>query len=46
MEDPQWTPTWVHLQMVPPGSHRRVYCPSSKPPMVAKLPEQEGSALA
>lgn len=46
MEDPQWTPTWVHLQIVPPGSHRRVYCPSSKPPMVAKLPEQEGSALA
>ena len=46
MEDPQWTPTWVHLQIVPPGSHRRVYCPSSKPPLVAKLPEQEGQALA
>lgn len=46
MEDPQWTPTWVHLQIVPPGSRRRVYCPSSKPPLVAKLPEQEGSAVA
>lgn len=46
MEDPQWTPTWVHLQIVPPGSHRRVYCPSSKPPLVARLPEQDGAALA
>lgn len=42
MEDPQWTPTWVHLQIQPPGSRRRVYCPSSKPPMVAALPEQLG----
>lgn len=40
MEDPQWTPTWVHLQTVPPGSRRRVYCPSSKPPLAARLPEQ------
>lgn len=42
MEDPQWTPTWVHLQIRPPASRRRVYCPSSKPPLAAKLPEQEG----
>ena len=42
MEDPQWTPSWVHLQIQPPGSRRRVYCPSSKPPMVAALPEQAG----
>lgn len=41
MEDPQWTPTWLHLQSVPPRSHRRVYVPSSKPPMVARLPEQD-----
>ncbi|OHC66979.1 MAG: hypothetical protein A3H93_18115 [Rhodocyclales bacterium RIFCSPLOWO2_02_FULL_63_24] len=41
MEDPQWTPTWVHLQRVPPKSRRRVYIPSSKPPLVAMLPEQE-----
>lgn len=40
MEDPQWTPTWVHLQTVPPGSGRRVYRPSAAEPMVAKLPEQ------
>ena len=46
MEDPQWTPSWVHLQIVPPGSRRRVYCPSSKPALVARLPEQEGQALA
>ena len=46
MEDPQWTHTppgqpWVHLQSVPPGSRRRVYVPSSRPPLAAKLPEQE-----
>lgn len=46
MEDPQWTPTWLHLQIVPPSSRRRVYCPSSKPPLVARLPEQEWQALA
>jgi hypothetical protein len=40
MEDPQWTPSWVHLQCVPPGSGRRVYVPSSKPALVAALPEQ------
>ena len=40
MEDPQWTPSWVHLQIVPPGSRRRVYCPSSKAPLAAMLPEQ------
>lgn len=34
MEDPRWTPTWVHLQTVPPGSGRRVYIPSTKPPLV------------
>ena len=48
MEDPQWTPTWVHLQIVPPGSRRRVYIPSSKPALAAKLPEQnqEGWGVA
>lgn len=40
MEDPQWTPTWVHLQIVPPGSRRRVYIPSTRPALAAKLPEQ------
>lgn len=46
MEDPQWTPTWVHLQIVPPGSGRRVYVPSSRPAMAAKLPEQEDGHVA
>lgn len=40
IEDPQWTPTWVHFQDVPPKSGRRVFIPSSKPPLAAKLPEQ------
>ena len=46
LEDPQWTHNppgqpWVHLQIVPPGSRRRVYVPSTRPPLAAKLPEQE-----
>ena len=40
MEDPQWTPSWVHLQCVPPMSGRRVYVPSTAPALVAALPEQ------
>lgn len=40
MEDPRWTPTWVHLQAVPPGSGRRVYVPSTAPALAAELPEQ------
>lgn len=40
MEDPQWTPDWVHLQTEPPGSGRRVYRPSMAEALVAKLPEQ------
>ena len=31
MEDPRWTPTWVHLQIVPPKSNKVVYVPSSAP---------------
>lgn len=27
MEDPKWTPTWVHLQINPPASGRRVFIP-------------------
>lgn len=33
MEDPRWTPTWVHVQTVPPGSGKLVFIPSSKPPL-------------
>ena len=40
MEDPMWTPTWVHLQSVPPGSRRRVFVPSTSAPLAARLPEQ------
>lgn len=46
MEDPQWTPQWVHLQIAPPASRRRVYCPSSRPPLAAKLPEQIDEGVA
>jgi len=31
MEDPRWTPTWVHVQIMPPRSGRTVYIPSSAP---------------
>lgn len=31
IEDPRWTPTWVHLQIVPPRSGRRVFIPSAVP---------------
>jgi hypothetical protein len=47
MEDPQWTggaDPWVHLQLVPPGSGRRVFVPSTMPPKFAKLIEQGGTA--
>lgn len=40
MEDPRWTPNWVHLQTFAPGSGNRVYIPSSKPPLASALPEQ------
>jgi len=39
MEDPRWTPTWVHLQRVPPKSGKRIYIPSNAPP---KAPALEG----
>lgn len=40
MEDPRWTPTWVHFQAGAPGNNERVFIPSSAPPLVAALPEQ------
>lgn len=43
MENPRWTPHWVHLQTVPPGSGHRVYIPSSAPPLAPSLPEQIGA---
>lgn len=44
MEDPRWTPSWVHLQRLPPGSGKRIYVPSTAPALVAKLPEQRALA--
>ena len=32
MEDPRWTKSWVHVQIVPPNSGKVVYIPSSAPP--------------
>lgn len=40
MEDPRWTPTWLHLQDLPPKSGKLVYVPSQEPPLIAALPEQ------
>lgn len=31
MEDKRWTPTWVHFQIVPPKSKKRIYVPSTAP---------------
>jgi hypothetical protein len=30
-EDKRWTPTWVHFQIVPPKSKKRIYVPSTAP---------------
>lgn len=41
MENAMWTPSWCHLQTVPPHSGRRIFVPSENPPLAAALPEQE-----
>ena len=33
IEDPRWTPSWLHVQIVPPKSGKLVYIPSTKPPL-------------
>lgn len=38
MEDPRWTPTWVHLQVVPPKSQKTVYVPSTAKPLDPGFP--------
>ena len=38
MEDPRWTPRWIHLQTVPPKSNRRVYIPSLAKPLDPDYP--------
>lgn len=44
MEDPRWTPTWVHLQDVPPGSGKLVYIPSMAPALAGNPPAWKASA--
>lgn len=41
MEDPRWTPTWVHLQTRPPKSGKRVYIPNNQPPKALPLNGQK-----
>lgn len=37
MERPQWTPTWIHVQTVAPGSGHRVFVPNSSKPLASAL---------
>ena len=38
IESPQYTPTWLHIQTVPPKSGRRVFIPNSSPPTDPNFP--------
>jgi hypothetical protein len=40
IERPEWTPTWVHMQDVPPASGVFAFIPNNNPPLASKLPEQ------
>lgn len=33
MEDKRWTPSWTHFQLGPPASGKRIFIPSSSPPL-------------
>ena len=37
MEDPRWTPSWVHLQTVPPKSGKRIFIPNTSQPSAPPL---------
>lgn len=37
-ERPQWCPSWLHVQIVPPGSGSRFFVPSSAAPLAYLLP--------
>ena len=37
-EDFRWTPTWVHVQIVPPKSGRRIFIPSLSKPLDPDFP--------
>jgi hypothetical protein len=41
IEDPRWTPGWVHFQRVAPGSGKRIYVPSNSTPLAPALPGQK-----
>ena len=40
MPDPRWTPSWIHLQSVPPASGERIYLPAGGAALAEPLPEQ------
>jgi hypothetical protein len=40
IENPRWTPTWVHLQTRPVPSGHFAFIPSASPPLAPPLPEQ------
>lgn len=37
LEDPRWSPTWLHMQIVPPGSGKRIFIPNMQPPKAPAL---------
>lgn len=37
IERPEWTPTWVHFQSVPPGSGVFAFIPSNDPPLAPPI---------
>jgi len=36
IEDPRWTPVWIHVQCVSPKSGKRVYIPSTSAPLLLR----------
>ena len=46
MENPRWTPTWVHWQSTPLSSGNFVFIPNATPPLAEALPEQKSTELA
>lgn len=38
LEDPRWTPSWVHVQTVPPKSGKLVFIPSVSKPLDPEFP--------
>jgi len=40
VENPRWTPSWLHLQDEPLASGNFVFIPNATPPLAEALPEQ------